>query len=239
MAGGFEVFGLNGFKMGGTDFANLVLYGKTVLTTGAFSVLGPGFDGSQYIGAVAVPKDGSVLRFYRPVSGDSHFLEQDGKLFSVNPGSQFECYSFGPAVVSGGNEGIEFYRESDQALTFSATKPFLKLAGVFVDPTQHGVPEDPAAYPYSVSTVFREGGRKFAYQFSNAHYHYRLVRPAGRSYNVSYNSVRMAFMTSAGQFHSRYVSRYMWTHPWAHARVWEVPNRSAPQRMLIADVTGL
>lgn len=235
--GGFEVFNESGFKIGGTDFVNLVLYGKTILITQQFNVLGPGFGGEQFIGGVAVPNNGSVIRFYRSLNND-HFLEQNGMLFSENVGSRFECYSFGPAVVSGGNDGLEFFREVDGVCTFSATQPFLKLIGVFIDPTNVDVPSNGGRYPYTVATPFAEGSRRFACQFSNAHYFYQLVRPVGQSFNSSYNYVRMARL-SDGVFSCCYVNKYMWTHGWSHSRVREVPNRSAPQRMLIADVTGL
>lgn len=234
---GFEVFNDQGFKIAGSDFPNLVLYSKVTLTTTKWNVAGPGFDLPSHIGSAVIPNDGATLRFYRSINS-GYLVEQGGRIFSGQAGDMFECYSFGPVVADPAPGGVEIYAP-DGRLTFSTSRPFLRLAGVFVDPTPTFVPDLPGIYPYSVQTAFAEGERQFAYQFSNAHYHYRLVRPSGRSYNASYNSVRVAQLTPGGLFMCMYVNKYLWTHSWAPARVREVPNKSAPQRLLIADVTGL
>lgn len=234
---GFEVFNDAGFKIAGSDFPNLVFYGKHELVTTNWNINGPGFGGEDFIGSAPIPADGAVIRFYRPLSGH-HLVEQDGRIFSEAAGARFECYSFGPVVADPSIRGLELYSSSG-VLTFNTSRPFLKLAGVFIDPTQVSVPDIPAPYPYTVSTPFSEGGRKLAFQFSNAHYFYRLVRPSGRPYNVSYNTVRVAQIGSDGVFHCRYINKYQWTHGFAHSRVREIPNKEAPQRVLVADVTGL
>lgn len=233
---GFEVFNNKGFKIAGSDYPSLVFYGKNTLVTQNFNINGPGFNFVSYIGSAETPQDGSTVRFYRSPAGH-HLIEQGGRIFSDVIGASFECYSFGPAVPVPGKTGLEVYNENGD-LKYSTGRPFLKLAGVFVDPYVSIATED-LPPPYQYQTGYAEGTRKLAFQFSNAHYYYRLVRASGRNYSASYNSVRIACLSTDGSFKCKYMTKYQWTHPWAVARVWQIPNRGAPQRMLIADVTDL
>jgi len=233
---GFEVFNSAGYKIAGSDYPNLVFYGKGTLVTQNFNINGPGFNFAMYQGSAGVPDDGSTLRFYRSLGGH-RMVEQGKRIFSDIVGASFEYYSFGPVLPDAGKSGLEVFSDKG-VLKFSTVKPFLKLLGVFVDPHPTIVGMDPpSAYQYQ--TEFVEGARKLAFQFSNAHYHYRLVRVLNRNSNNSYNSVAIACLSATGVFTCKFMSKYNWSHPWAKSRVWEIPNATAPQRMLVADVTGL
>ncbi|WP_417480470.1 hypothetical protein [Maricaulis maris] len=236
---GFEIYNDAGYKIAGNDYPNLVLYGKGQLTTTDFNINGPGFDGRSYIGSAVVPDDGGTVRFYRSISGH-HMVEQGGRIFSESRGALFEYYSFGPVVADESSGGFELYREDGQ-LMFCTSRPFLRLAGVYVDTRKPDNPEvmNQSGYAFTAKTAFAQGTRKFAFQFSNAHLQYRLYRFADRPYSVSYEYVRAAALMADGTFKCRYLNRYNWTHSIERRRVWEVANGDAPQRMLIADVTGL
>ncbi|MCF5233097.1 MULTISPECIES: hypothetical protein [unclassified Pseudomonas] len=232
---GFEVFNQAGFKIAGSDYPNLVLYGKTTLVTQNFNVNGPGFNFVSYVGSAVVPDDKSTLRFYRSPAGHK-LVEQGGRIFSDVVGASFECYSFGPALPDSASSGLEI-RDQAGGVKFSTGQPFLKLVGVYVD-THPAVATEDLPPPYQYQTAYVEGARKLAFQFSNAHYYYRLVRTnTGKS--ASYNSVRIASVTSSGLYQCKFMTKYQWTQSWPNSRVWQIPNRGAPQRMLIADVTGL
>lgn len=225
---GFEAFNEQGFKVAGSDYPNLVFYGKGTLHLSAYSILGSGFEGVHNIGYASLPNDGATLRFYRsaiPV------VENRGALWGSAPGYAVDYYSFGPVRTSSG-QGLEVVGE-DGKLKFSTSTPFLNLAGVFIDgngPSQSG---------YSMQTSFNQLGRTYAATLANGHCFFQLVRPLGRPYNASYEYQRMACLSPAGVYSSAMVGTLFWTHPWAKERIQKYPNGGLPQRMLVADVTGL
>jgi len=225
---GFEAFNAQGYKVAGSDYPNLVFYGKGTLSLVAYNIFGAGFDGAQYIGWAALPDDGATLRFYRsPVP----VVENRGALWGAASGNTVEYFAFGPARVAGSG-GLEVYG-SDQVLKFSTATQFLPLAGLFVDSTS------PQMTAYTLQTPFNRAGRIYAATLANGHCHFQLVRPLGRPYNVSYESQRMACLDSTGVYKSQMVGSLYWTHPWEERRIDMYPNGASAQRMLVADVTGL
>lgn len=240
MTAGIEVYSELGYKVADSNDPSLVYYGKSTVVTGNYNVLGSGFSGSLNIGAVAVPAmPGKILTFYK--TNGEPFVEQGGVIFTPSAGVVIECFHYGAAVQGGLNYGLEVF-DPNGMLTFSTASPYLKVVGVFVDTVPASVPSSmPTAtwLQYSLGTSFAEpSGKKYAYQFSNAHYYYQIVRPLGRP-SASYNYCRVASINSAGTYYTRYVPKLYWTHGDQNTRLREVPNKEAPMRMLVIDVTGL
>lgn len=225
---GFEAFNQNGFKIAGSDYPNLVFYGKGKLTLSAYNMYGNGFDGAGYIGYAALPTDGATLRFYRsPVP----VVERQGALWGQTPGHEVEYFAFGPVRASG-SMGLDVFGP-DEKLKFSTSSPFLQLAGVFIDGS------GPSRSSYGLQTGFSAPGRIYAATLGNGHCLFHLVRPAGRPYNVSYEFQRMACLDANGVYSSALVGTLFWTHPWEPRRIEVYPNGGSPQRLLVADVTDL
>ncbi|WP_148046843.1 hypothetical protein [Pseudomonas poae] len=132
MSVGIEAFNEKGFKIFGTDYANLVHYGTTTLTVvgGTYSIIA---NTVVYWDAyAAVPNDGSTVRFYR---ANFPVVEQGGLVRAPIPniGQKIECYSFGPVKPSSkSSQGIEVYAP-DGTVTFNSGLPFLKLVGMHQD----------------------------------------------------------------------------------------------------------
>lgn len=133
MSIGIEAFNEKGFKIFGTDYANLVHYGKTVLTVVGGSYIIIAKTVVYWDAYAAVPNDGSTVRFYRaafPV------VEQGGLVRApvANIGQTIECYSFGPVQpLAKSKQGIELY-SANETVTFNSALPFLKLVGMHQDP---------------------------------------------------------------------------------------------------------
>ena len=117
---GFEVFNNAGYKIVGSDYANLCFYGK-------------GSVQSLQNGGVPLPNvPGAVMYFFRsprPMvvwNGAIHVQNFDlyaGVYLTPYP---VEYWAFGPPTIAGGTSGFELYGD-DGKLKFSTSRPFLKL----------------------------------------------------------------------------------------------------------------
>lgn len=129
---GFEAFNEQGFKIIGSDYANLVFYGRTdVQVVGGQSQRSSTGQIHYWDAYAYAPNDGATLRFYR---AQFPVVEQGGLIRAPtgNIGGVVECYAFGPPLPAQANSGLEVYHP-DGRLMFNTARPFLKLAGVHAD----------------------------------------------------------------------------------------------------------
>lgn len=244
MPNGYELFNNQGYKMGGSDYVNMVFRGKTRITTTAYSFSGLPSDQPQLvIGSAPVPS-GGTFRAYRSVSGHK-CMEQGGRIFSDTIGAVFDCYSFGPIVDRGSREGMQIFNEQ-QVLTFDLESPYLKLVGVFTDPTPVVVPNYQneganAGPPYSVGTPYVEGAKQYATLLGNSHfYYYRTITGNEARIITDHIRGRIARIAPNGVFETAYMDMWIWRNPTATEQfINEIANKTAPMRMLVVDVTGL
>lgn len=127
MTVGFEAFNGDGFKIAGSDFANLCFYGKGTLqiaTTGQTGLIDKPY----------VP--GATVYFYRSprplgyLNGKLQVDVFDDYSGYYYPGYVVEYWGFGPPQpLSGVRDGIEIYNEAG-GLTFNNARPFLKPLGL-------------------------------------------------------------------------------------------------------------
>lgn len=244
MAYGFELFNEAGYQIGGSDFANLVFYQKTRLVTTAYSFSGlPSDQPHLVIGSAVIPYDSSTMRVFRSVSGH-RCTEQGGRIYSDTIGAVFDCYSFGPVIDDGTRIGMQVFDEQGQ-LTFNAERPYLKLVGVFTDPTPVVVPSreegGDLSTPYTVQTPYAENGKEYATLLGNAHfYYYRAVSGSEARPIRDTVMVRIARLTADGIFDTVFSYLWMWTDPIAQdIFLNDIANKTAPMRMMVVDVTGL
>lgn len=242
MAYGFELFNNTGYKVGGSDYANLVFYQKTRITTTAYSFSGlSGSFPQLVIGSAPVPFVGT-LRVYRSISGH-RCMEQNGRIFSDTIGAVFDCYSFGPVFDNGSNVGIQVFDALGQ-LTFNAESPYLKLVGVFTDPTpvqvpiaQNGVTN---GLPYTVQTPYVEGNKQYAYMLGNSHFYYFRKIQGGTTQVIDQVMARIAQLRPDGVFDTIFSNQWIWENPKAdEVFINEIANKTAPMRLMVVDVTGL
>ncbi|MGY2237446.1 hypothetical protein ACW9ID_20725 [Pseudomonas gingeri] len=239
MNAGFEGFNENGFKIFGSDYANLVHYGTTTLTVGGgqYNVIA---NTVVYWDAYAViPNDGSFVRFYR---ADFPVVEQGGvvRAPTTNIGGTIVCYSFGPALSSsaGSNEGLEVY-DSAGNLTFNTTRPFLKLVGVGLDPSASLL-----GFKYGYSYPARAMGLmapKVAWSVGNPRYIYlqqQFIRGSSR-FTDAFEYILGCRVDDNGVY-SNYAMQY---GPTRRMSGWVGTTDHVPAtgaiRVLVADVSGL
>jgi len=239
MTAGLEVYSSLGFKIADSNDPSLVFYAKNTVVTTNYNVLGPGFGGTLNIGRAIKPAVvGATVTVYRTTNGEP-LMEQGGFIYTPSSGATVVCYAYGPAVQEA-DFGLEVFDESGN-LTFSTSRPFFNVVGVFVDPTVTVVPSEmnESGRQYSVNTPYLQPtGKTYAYLFSNAHYWYRIIRPFGLP-QASYNYMRVASMSTTGVYTTKFIPRLFWNHNDLNTRLTEIPNKEAPMRMLIVDVTGL
>lgn len=174
MNAGIDVFSDSGFKVAGSDYANLVLYGKYTLTVqgGEYIIFSTGE--KYYWDAYAVvPVDGSVVRFFR---ANFEVVEQGGlaRVPRDRVGQQITCYTFGPVIPSATSFGLEVWDENGKQ-TFNTARKFLKLKGFFYDPSNYMLDFQVgnARYP-SVNTGL--GAGTHAWSTGNSRYFYRQTQ---------------------------------------------------------------
>lgn len=169
-----ELLSEGGFKLAGTDFANLVLYEKYTLPVqgGEYLILAGG--SIAYWDAYAiVPEDGSVIRFYR---ADFHVVEQGGKarVAEEHIGKTIECYSFGPVIPADIRKGLELFTP-DGIQTLNTARRFLRLKGVHADPRNYMLDFQVGSSSYpSMDTGFGSG--RYAWSTGNSRYFYRRTQ---------------------------------------------------------------
>ncbi|MFJ3153755.1 hypothetical protein ACIPIX_06385 [Pseudomonas protegens] len=232
---GFESFNQKGFKIIGTDYANLVHYGTKTLTVfgGQYLVTAAG-QRIYWDAYAAIPDDGSVIRFYR---ADFPVVEQGGVVRAPtgNIGGSIICYSFGPVVKSNAGEGVEVYGSTGD-LTFNTAKPFLKLVGVYADGRASLL-----GFKYGFSYPAQATGLKapkVAWSVGNARYIY-LQQQFSNGSTDSFEYILGCRVDDAGVY-SNYAMQYGatirrsgWNGTYDH-----VPPTGAI-RILVADVSGL
>lgn len=223
---GFEVYNNAGYKIAGSDFANLVFYGKVTFT-------------ATYPASAAPTMEGAVLRFYAVQDG-TPLVEQGGRLWVGIDSAVVTCYFFGPVKPAAAHEGLEIYR-ADGALMFNTARPFLKLAGVIVDPRDSVLGfKYGSSYPALATGVVAP---KIAWSVASPRYFYVRQQFSG-NYNYPngftdlYEYILGAHVSADGVLTTGTISyshhRYSgWVGTATH-----VPPTGAV-RILVADVSGL
>lgn len=234
---GFEVFNERGFKIIGSDYANLVYYGKLMLTVQAGAMI----SGIPWDAYATLPPNDSTLRFYR---ASFPCVEQAGLVRAPKGfiGAQIECYMFGPVKPAATSYGLELYTP-DGALTFNTARPFLRLLGVHVDPRNAMLDFQVGngSYPPQ-DTGLR--GQKLAWTVGNARYFYRRTQFTGNSkypngFTDEFEAILAVSVADSGEYRNMAIQY----GPTRRTSGWvgygsHVPP-TGPIRILVADVAGL
>ncbi|WQN26148.1 hypothetical protein ULE26_12870 [Stutzerimonas stutzeri] len=234
---GFEFFTDDGYKIAGSDFANLCLYGKGTIHCPT--------------GGVAVPMaPGGTVNFYR---SQYPLLEIAGKLRMASPGQWngswwygggpiagwVEYWSFGPPTLAAAPDGLEMYEESG-ALKFSSARPFLRVLGrVEVAGDSYQSADGTRIYkPLSAATGF-SGVNAFALGSTRAYWTSAQITDGGSWWTDTWRHVRGMHLAADGSFFSSTIQTGQQRFAGGTGNFNRSPNGAAPMTLLVADVSGL
>jgi hypothetical protein len=240
MTVGFEVFNNDGYKIAGSDLANLCFYGKGRINVPA--------------GGAAVPMaPGGIFNFYKSsapmvVRGGAIQLVSmnapNGSLADYSVAGWVEYWSFGPVSPSsdGATLGFEIYNDNGM-MTFSTARPFLKLIGnIDVHKDNYSWYSKRLITYLPFSQQIPEKG-DFAFAIGNTRVYWtstQFINPQkGYLFTDTWRGVRGMHIDANGNFSSSVLLTAMRRFDGSQGNFNYSPNGSAPITMLIADVSGL
>ena len=224
-----EAYSEAGYKIFGTDFANLCFYGK-------------GRVAADYNGVPAPMAPGGTFNFYRS-SGPMY--ERAGFIHvSSAPGKGWiEYWSFGPVSPAPFTGGLEVYGP-DGELKFNTARPLLKMLGrVDIWEDKYWVATKQGMRSYLAFDIQTEHRGDIAFAIGNTRVYVtsqQFVNPQrGTWFTDQYRSVRRMHLDQAGLWRSDVANTSVHRFSGGQGNYNYSPNGAAALTMLVADVSGL